>query len=172
MTQQDWHLAYFPLLAAVEKTTVEGGFIIPVYDQTNNEMGYMSTSDLILNPTEEFIPYRGSTSFKDSPVQFDVSEDILISSVPAIVPRKIASVSDTYTILPTDDLIEYTSGTFDATLPEASGSKGKEYDNNNIGAGIITLKSLGGTIGGLTEQTIPPSENLKVYSNGTNWEIL
>jgi len=92
MALEDFHLAYFPLLSAVEKSTVESGFVVPVYDVANNEMGFMSTQDLVLNPTEEFLPYRGSTRFKDSPVQFDVSENLLISSVPAVVPWSTQNV--------------------------------------------------------------------------------
>ena len=87
--------------------------------------------------------------------------------------RKITSKSATYTILLTDDVIDFTANTFTATLPTAVGIKGKYFDIKNSGAGIVTLEGDGSeTIDGSLNETLAAGDAISVLSDGANWIIL
>ncbi len=85
----------------------------------------------------------------------------------------ITTVTTTYTVLSTDDIVICNSTTsFVATLPTAVGITGKEYDIKNINTGLITLEGDGSeTIDNELNQTINQYSNITVVSDGTEWWI-
>lgn len=90
----------------------------------------------------------------------------------------VRSVSTTGNVLLTDDLLlcDATGGAFTLTLPTASGNDGKvfEFFKNDTVFTQVTIDGNGAeTIGGSTTTTIDTeAENLKIVSDGTNWQIL
>ncbi len=86
--------------------------------------------------------------------------------------KTITSVSATYTIVLSDDLIDCTANTFTVTLPTAVGIIGRTFEVKNSGAGVITLEGDGSeTIDGLLNQTLSTTDDIMVTSNGANWLI-
>lgn len=86
--------------------------------------------------------------------------------------RTITSISATYTILLTDDLIDCTANTFTVTLPTAVGIIGRVFDIKNSGVGVITLEGDGSeTIDDMANVSIGTKDDVQVTSNGTNWLI-
>ena len=84
----------------------------------------------------------------------------------------LTQVSNGYTIGVNDYFVEATGGTFNITLPTASGIKGKSYIIKNSGNGIITANTTGGqTIDGISTQTLTNLASIQVTSDGTNWVI-
>ncbi len=78
-----------------------------------------------------------------------------------------------YTILITNYLVEYRTGSFTVTLPSAVGIPGQEFQVKNSGAGSITLDGAGSeTIDGATTKALSQYVSIKVMSNGTNWMIV
>ena len=87
--------------------------------------------------------------------------------------KSVTSVSDTYTVLTTDDVIEC-DGTFTVTLFTSVGNTGRTVEIRNIGTGVITIDPY-------STQTINDEDTLiianqwdspKLYANGTNWGII
>jgi len=166
VTQQDWHLAYFPLLAADEITNVADGFIVPVYDQDNNVMGYMSTQDLILNPTEGFIPYRGSTKFKDSPAEFDTITGRIIVSVPVVFPQVIVELSDDENVTTATDIV-FCTGTLTANLVDPSTAI-KQVTIRSI-SGTTTITADSGTV---ERSSLSTAQSVTLAPRASGWFII
>jgi len=85
----------------------------------------------------------------------------------AEMPDNLVQVTEAYTILDTDSIIEAT-GTFDVTLPTLL-VPGKRYNIVNAGAGTVTIKGL---INGTTDFDLDPQEALGLYANSTGWRAL
>ena len=81
------------------------------------------------------------------------------------------AVSATYAIKTSDYLLDFTSGTFTATLPTAVGCTGKTYVLKNSGTGIVTIATTSSqTIDGATPVILTTQySTITVVSNGTNW---
>jgi hypothetical protein len=77
-------------------------------------------------------------------------------------------------ITATDHVVTGT-GSITLTLPTAASITGREYIVKNIGGGSITAASAGGTIDGVSTQTIVTGtgaiSSMKFKSDGTNWII-
>lgn len=97
----------------------------------------------ILNPTEEFVPYRADNRFKDSPVQFDVSENIIISSVSAVIPQIVVRAIITQDIAANVDRV-YAVGNITLNL-EDRGSSGIPVNFRNV-SGTTTITADVGTV--------------------------
>ena len=80
------------------------------------------------------------------------------------------AVSTTYAIKTSDYLVDFTSGTFIATLPTAVGCQGKTYVLKNSGTGVITIATTSSqTIDGATSVLLSTQYSTTVVSNGANW---
>ena len=78
-----------------------------------------------------------------------------------------------YTLTFLDSVIEYTTGSYTATLPSAAGALGREYTVKNSGNGVIRLAAPSGeTIDDLPIQILTQYDAIKAMSNGTNWIII
>ena len=85
--------------------------------------------------------------------------------------RKLTSVSGTYSVLDTDDVISC-NGTFTVTLPTAVGRTGKHFTFKNIGTGIVTIATTSSqTIDAGATTAIMNTQNnsLTLISDGSNW---
>lgn len=85
-----------------------------------------------------------------------------------------ATASSTYAIRTQDYLVNFTSGTFTATLPTAVGCTGKEYRLKNSGTGVITIATTSSqTIDGATTYSLGSQwKYVSVVSTGANWIIM
>ena len=90
-------------------------------------------------------------------------------SVSSYLPYRSASTTDT--LLLTDGVVNYTAGTFNATLPAASGATGKYLFIRNSGAGTVTLLPNGAdTINGGASIPINTTSSVTVVCDGvSNW---
>lgn len=85
------------------------------------------------------------------------------------------AITATYTITNLDYTLEATSGTFTATLPDATGSvKGRVYIVTNTGAGTVTLgttssQTFMNVSATPTTLTLAQYNTVTVQSNGTGW---
>lgn len=76
----------------------------------------------------------------------------------------------TYPIKTSDYLVDFTTGTFTATLPTAVGCVGKTYVLKNSGTGVITIATTSSqTIDGMTTNSLIQYATITVVSNGANW---
>ncbi len=84
-----------------------------------------------------------------------------------------AAKSATYSISNNDYLLDFTGGTFTATLPTAVGCTGKIYVLKNSGGGSITIATTSSqTIDGETSYMLSTQySTITVVSNGINWII-
>jgi len=81
--------------------------------------------------------------------------------------------SSTYTILPTDYLIDCSSGTFTVTLPTAVGIEGKLYTIKNSGTGVITLTTTSGQlIDAFPTFPLYQYDAMHVQSSGFKWNVI
>lgn len=83
------------------------------------------------------------------------------------------AVSNTYSILANDEMINCTSGTFTVTLPTAVGRTGQQYTVRNAGTGTITVATTSSqTINGASTWTIAVQYNTFTFqSDGANWMV-
>jgi len=77
-----------------------------------------------------------------------------------------------YTLTNTDYLVNWTSGTVNATLPTAVGITGQIFELKNSGTGIITIlttssQTIDGNASGIL--TLLQWDSLRVMSDGVNW---
>ncbi|MFP9114592.1 beta strand repeat-containing protein [Flavobacterium sp. RHBU_3] len=89
--------------------------------------------------------------------------------------RAYAAKTAAYTILSTDDTIDFTGATTaTATLLTAVGYTGKRFTIKNSGTGVITLATTSSqTIDGATTFTLPNQySSITVQSDGANWKIM
>lgn len=134
--------------AAVHNTFQDNGTI----NQTGTATGI--TRGLYINPTlTSAVDYRG----------IDVARGSIV------LPYQAASA--TYAIKTSDYLVDFTSGTFPATLPTAVGCTGKTYVLKNSGTGVITIGTTSSqTIDGSTTASLGTQyATITVVSNGANW---
>jgi hypothetical protein len=128
---------------------------------------------LSINPT---INQTGGASGKTSGVQINPvltaaadfrALDITKGSI--VFPYQAASA--TYAVKTSDYLLDFTTGTFTATLPTATGCQGKTYVFKNSGTGIITIATTSSqTIDGVTTSILATQyATITVVSNGANW---
>lgn len=84
------------------------------------------------------------------------------------------SKSATYQISQNDYLLDFTSGTFIATLPTAVGCVGKNYVLKNSGSGAITIATTASqSIDGATTYSLAVQySSITIVSNGANWIII
>lgn len=84
-----------------------------------------------------------------------------------------ATASATYAIKTSDYLLNFTSGTFTATLPTAVGCTGKNYILKNAGTGAVTIATTSSqTIDGATTYSLGSQyKYVHVVSDGANWII-
>lgn len=86
----------------------------------------------------------------------------------------VTTISNTYTILSTDDLIICQSGTYAVTLPTAVGRSGKKYTVRHTGTGTVTLTGDGAELID-TSNTLPLASSTIAYtvqSDNTQWWIV
>ena len=85
-----------------------------------------------------------------------------------------ATASATYAIKTSDYLLNFTSGTFTATLPTAVGCTGKNYVLKNAGSGAVTIATTSSqTIDGSTTYSLGSQyKYVHVVSDGSNWIII
>lgn len=103
---------------------------------------------------------------------------------PELAVTVTTSVTSTYTILATDQLVSCI-GTFTVTLPTAvatagsdtppmtTGDEGKTKTVQNNGTGVITIATTGGqTIEGASTYVLAAGAEIAVYSDGANWRTI
>lgn len=89
--------------------------------------------------------------------------------------RAYVAKTAAYTILSTDDTIDFTGATtVTATLLTAVGFTGKRFTIKNSGTGVITVATTSSqTIDGVTTFTLPSQyTSVTVQSDGANWKIM
>lgn len=85
----------------------------------------------------------------------------------------VTTATSTFSFTSSHQTVQFTSGTFDATLASAVGMTGKIFVAKNSGSGVITLKCGGGQlIDGSATQTLVQYDCLWVQSDGANWMII
>lgn len=107
-----------------------------------------------------------STNLQDAVLELD--QDIRSHRHDGTISAQAAA----YTMVVTDHQV-LASGAITITLPDAATAhKGRRYSVKNIGAGIVTIASAGGTIDtGATTQISVQFESLDFISDGTNWWV-
>lgn len=85
-----------------------------------------------------------------------------------------ATASAAYTVKTTDYLVNFTTGTFVASLPTTVGITGKHYILKNSGAGTVTVAifTTSQTIDGNLIYTLTPNKYVHIVSTGTSWIII
>lgn len=138
--------------------TVEGNrFNLPNSTITS----FMTTE----NPATGILPTR----IFDNEVQDSITKIFYSENVSSYLVKTGA-----YTILPSDSLINYTSGTVSATLPTAVGITGHQITIKNSGSGAITVATTSAqTIDGASIYSLASQyKYVIVISNGANWIIV
>jgi hypothetical protein len=84
-----------------------------------------------------------------------------------------ATATSTYAVKTSDYLLNFTTGTFTATLPTAVGCVGKNYIFKNSGSGVITIATTSSQkIDALTTYSLVSQyKYVLVVSDGANWII-
>lgn len=125
--------------------------------------GDTTTNLLVVNGTNDRVGVAITTSTPHSSFQTG-------GSYASAIRATAASSS----ITATDHVVTGT-GSITLTLPTAASITGREYVVKNIGGGSITAASAGGTIDGVSTQTIVTGtgamSSMKFKSDGTNWII-
>lgn len=95
----------------------------------------------------------------------------LRQDIDAGVRSKYIAVTSEYYILPTDQIINATTGTFSVFLPTAAKRTGKEFIIKNTGTGVITIDGFGSeTIdGALTIDLAIQYDSTTLVSDSSNW---
>jgi hypothetical protein len=130
-------------------------FINEVINQTGTANGI--TRGLFINPT-----LTSAADFRA----------IEVTAGSIVLPY--ATASSTYAIRNQDYLVNFTTGTFTATLPTAVGCAGKEYRLKNSGTGVITISTTSSqTIDGATTYSLASQwKYVSVVSTGSNWIVI
>ena len=84
------------------------------------------------------------------------------------------AVTNTYTVLQADFVVDCTANTFTVTLPTAAGITGKQFCVKNSGTGVITVDADGSeTIDGYANFVLSTKgEAIWVVSDGANWKVI
>ncbi|THG30666.1 hypothetical protein [Naasia lichenicola] len=79
-----------------------------------------------------------------------------------------------YTLGASDAVVDFTSGTVNATLPTSAGIAGREYLIKNSGTGVITVVTTSSqTIDGASTYSLSTQyKYVRVQSNGANWIVI
>ena len=98
---------------------------------------------------------------------------------PASVFNSVTSVSDTYTVLASDDTVKCTGSlSFTVNLPAASGIEGQKYNIKHVGSGTITVDpNSSELIDGVTSivinsGTLGAFPSMSIQSDNSGWMIL
>lgn len=92
----------------------------------------------------------------------------LLSILPSLVSKTANYIATVF-----DFTIECTTNSFTVTLPSPIGIKGKIFNVQNSGTGLITVIVIGGLlINGKTSQYIYSPNSMQVQSNGSNYIII
>lgn len=90
----------------------------------------------------------------------------------------VTSVSTTYSVLTTDNVVIMSGASFTATLPTAVGVTGKQYFLKHNGTSLTQVYTIGTTsaqtIGGIAGGSYllnTAQESLAIVSDGANWQI-
>lgn len=109
-------------------------------------------------------------STNDFTVTFSVATSgYIISTVGSPQPQNVIVVSNDYTVLNTDKIIEVNAANKTITLPTAIGNAGREFNIVNDSTGSIYVTGVE-TVDGLITQTLSVNSAVSVYSNGTNYK--
>lgn len=128
-----------------------------------------------LNPPPSRIPIRlFSTSevkdyFNRQKEALRLVYNVLSSPMTSVLAYSLKTAD--YTLVDTDYLIHYASGSFTATLMDATKvPPGSEFEIKNSGAGTITAACFGAqTIDGTSTKSLAQHEKIRVMSDGANW---
>lgn len=129
-------------------------------------IGAGSTAAHLINDTKIYTTALG----------FNTTLDQVIAN--NLVINGTNTYSSTHTALLNETTIIFTGGAWTLTLPTAVGHSGKFYDliysTSQAFGQAYTIQPFGGqTVGGVSSTTInTPAEALKIFSDGSNWQIL
>ena len=115
------------------------------------------------------VPMPENRSSQNNGFQEVYTIDDIVSYVGTNNRRSYQLLSDNYSLLSTDDVVEYTSGSYNVTLPAAADVEGKTYTVTNSGNGTITVI---GTVSGYSNIGLLKNYSIDFYSNGTNWIMI
>lgn len=108
----------------------------------------------------------------DAAAVFDTGNRVYSLSNPPPSSGVLVSVTTTYSVAAGIAYV-LANGTFTVTIPAASAITGRVIDIKNIGTGVITIATSGGTIDGSATISLDTQYNsVTVVSNGTNWFII
>jgi hypothetical protein len=97
----------------------------------------------------------------------------IIASVGSPQPQALTITAANYTVLPTDRIVQETSGGKTITLYTAVGNTGREVVINNASSGGLTVNTTSSqTISAQLTQTLPSLSSMTVYSDGASWWII
>lgn len=138
--------------------------------------GNTTAAAFIANPT---INQTGSANgitrgFLCDPILTSAVDFRAIDCQKGSIVLPLMAQSSTYAINTNDYLVQFTSGTFTATLPTAVGCTGKTYILKNSGSGVVTIATTSSqTIDGTTTYILSMQyKYVKVVSDGSNWAII
>ena len=161
-----WFLLQLSLSAFSNQTSVE----------VTHNFGTYPIVQVILGTGDVMIPYSIIHNTVDRiTVTFTISTSgSIICSLGSPQPQAITTVSNNYTALTTDRIIDVTASGVIITLPTISGIIGHEYVVDNLALGDIFVS---GQVGQLIQnevvQTIPSDCSMNIYgaSLTTGWRI-
>jgi len=120
------------------------------------------------------IPYTIThNTVNDFTVTFNVATTgTIIASMGSPQPMAYKVVTDNYTVLVTDRLIECSAADKTITMFTAVSNAGHEIIVDNSSSGDVTVACYGAeTIEDEITQVIPSNSAMNIFSNGTNWRI-
>lgn len=129
----------------------------------------------ILDGTSVAIPLSiVNNTLNDFTVTFSVATSgSIIATVGSPQPQALISVSNDYTVLVTDRIVQCTAASKTITLPTAVGNSGREFKIKNSSNGNITVEwNWSELIDNQLNQTVPSFSSVTVYSNGTSYFII
>jgi hypothetical protein len=129
---------------------------------------------VLTNAGVEFIPYSIThNTVNDFTVTFTGSTSgSIIATIGSPQPQAITTVSNDYTVLTTDRIIEESASGKTITLPSVSGNIGREFIIDNSSDGEITvIVTASGVIQGEYYQILPSDSAMNVYANATGYRI-
>jgi hypothetical protein len=98
----------------------------------------------------------------------------ILDAVDGAISQVTQAKTASYTALPTDDWIRFTTAGVTLNLPSAITESGKLYVvSNEASSGVVTIDPSGAqTIDGSTTIAINPGEFLIIKSDGANWKVI
>jgi hypothetical protein len=124
----------------------------------------------LFNPTEDNYPYRKDDTLKDSQVSYDPALDIIVSTVPSLIPQTLVETSISQDI---ESHVEIVLGSGDITLTikdRGTTALPIVIKNESAVSGTITLAAESGT---LPQPTITFGTGLIIMQKAdSNWTEL